>query len=68
MTNAYKIDLAVKGQHPIWIMNVNNTHVPSMVSLCPIKKLWARHESAQADGQTDRETDTVIPIYPPELH
>ena len=32
-----------------------------------IKKLWAGHESAQTDGQTDRRTDRVIPIYPPEF-
>ena len=32
------------------------------------KKLWAGHKSAQIDGQTDRQTDGVIPIiYPPKL-
>ena len=25
MTKAYKIDLEVKGQHPVWIMNVHDT-------------------------------------------
>ena len=33
------------------------------------KKLWARHESTQTDGRTEREQrDIVIPIYLPELH
>ena len=57
----YKFDLEVKVQGPIWIMNVrdtsshgDNTHVPTLVSQCQtIKKLWAGHESAQTDGQTD---------------
>ena len=39
-----------------------------MVSQCQtIKKLWAGHESAPTDVQTDGRTDRVIPIYPPEL-
>ena len=49
-------------------MNINSTQVPNMVCQFPIKKLWTGDESAQTDGQTDRQTDTVIPIYPPELH
>ena len=32
------------------------------------KKLLAGHESAQTDEQTDRQSDRVIPISPPELH
>ena len=56
MTNvkkkAYKIDLEIKGQHRIWIMDVHDTtsygdtpHVPNMVSLCKTKKKCYRPDS-----------------------
>ena len=32
-----------------------------------IKKLWPRHDvNRHTDGRTDRQTDRVIPIYPPQ--
>ena len=36
MTKAYKIDLEVKGQHPIWIMNVHNTSSYGDTPMCQI--------------------------------
>ena len=34
MTKAYNIDLEVKGQHPIWIMNVRDTHRLMVIHPC----------------------------------
>ena len=57
MSKPYKIDIEVKGQHCVRIMNVHDTSsysVPKMVSQCQSKwKLWARQESAQTDRQTE---------------
>ena len=51
-------------------MNVRDTSPQVDTPMCQIwkanvklqKKLWAGHESAQADGQTDKRTDRVISI------
>ena len=48
----YKFDLEVKVQGRIWIMNVRDTSSHGDTTMCQIK-LWAGHESAQTDGQTD---------------
>ena len=37
MTRAYKIDLQVKGPHPIWIMNVQDT---SSLGDKPMYQIW----------------------------
>ena len=52
-------------------MNVRDTlsHEPNMVSQCQTKKTYWPDTNLhrQMDGQTDRQTHRVIPIYPPEL-
>ena len=58
----YKFYLEVKVQGRIWIMNVRDTTSHGDTPMCQcqtIKKLWAGHESAQTDRQTDGQTDRV---------
>ena len=72
MSKNYKFDLKVKVQGRIWIMKVATHrtmvihHVPNMVSQCESKKSYGLDTNLhrQTDGQTDRWTDRVIPLYP----
>ena len=65
----YKFDLEVKVQGRIWIMNVLDT---SSYGDTPMCQIWlANVKPKKVMGRTpictDRRTDRVIPIYPPEL-
>ena len=43
-------------------------HLCNIKALSPfVKKLWSRLSLLWTDEQTDRQTDRVIPIYPPNF-